>query len=144
VGIAGPDDVPTKLNKCGHSFHRGCINDAFLKCNTKCPVCSTIYGIITGNQPEGTMTVSTNGSKLPGFESANGTIVVKYSIPDGTQGPEHPSPGVPYTGARRTCYLPDNAEGRSLLAKLQTAWQRKLIFTVGTSTTSGRDNMTIW
>lgn len=144
VGVNGPDDVPTKLNKCGHSFHRGCINEALAKCNTKCPVCSTIYGIITGNQPEGTMTIATNGSKLPGFESANGTIVVEYKIPNGTQGPEHPNPGVQYSGATRTCYLPDNAEGRALLAKLETAWQRKLIFTVGTSTTSGRDNMTIW
>ena len=44
----------------------------------------------------------------------------------------------------RTCYLPDNAEGKKVLAKLQTAWERRLIFAVGTSTTSGRENMTVW
>ena len=138
------EDLPTKLNKCGHCFHRGCINQSLAMCNKKCPVCSTIYGIITGTQPEGTMEVSTNGRKLPGFEDAEGTIVISYGIPPGTQGPDHPNPGQFFEGARRTCYIPDSAEGRDLLGKLRTAFERKLIFTVGQSTTSGRDNIVIW
>jgi deltex-like protein len=144
AGVAAAEDVPTKLNKCGHCFHRGCINDSLAKCAPKCPVCSTIYGTITGNQPEGAMDIKRNRSKLPGYESARGTIVIDYCIPGGTQGPEHPNPGVAYHGANRTCYIPDSDAGNALLAKLQTAWDRKLIFTVGTSTTSGRENMTIW
>jgi len=144
AGVAAAEDVPTKLNKCGHCFHRGCINDSLAKCAPKCPVCSTIYGTITGNQPEGSMDIKRNRSKLPGYESARGTIVIDYCIPGGTQGPEHPNPGVAYHGANRTCYIPDSDAGNALLAKLQTAWDRKLIFTVGTSTTSGRENMTIW
>jgi len=69
---------------------------------------------------------------------------INYNMPPGTQGPEHPNPGVRYDGARRTCYIPDNSEGQQLLAKLQTAFERKLIFAVGTSTTSGKENTVIW
>ena len=32
------------------------------------------------------------------------------------QGPEHPNPGRRYHGTIRTAYLPDNAEGREVLA----------------------------
>ncbi len=40
----------------------------------------------------------------------------------------------------RTAYLPDNPDGRQILKLFQTAWERKLLFTVGRSVTTGRDN----
>ncbi len=36
-------------------------------------------------------------------------------IPGGIQGPEHPSPGQPFSGAHRVAYLPDDHEGREVL-----------------------------
>lgn len=57
---------------------------------------------------------------------------------------EHPEPGEPYEGVSRTAYLPDCSEGRKVLRLLQRAFQQKLVFTVGRSTTSGRNNMVTW
>ena len=49
-----------------------------------------------GNQPVGgKMTSYVQSSSLPGYEEA-GTIVIKYTIPSGTQTTEHPSPGKYY------------------------------------------------
>ena len=100
---------------------------------------------------------------LPGYPGC-GTIVITYYIPDGTQGPQHPNPGQHYTGTRRTAFLPDNQEGREVLKVLvlyrisitvvtslsvqiqllQKAWDAKLIFTIGTSHTSGKHNVVVW
>lgn len=38
----------------------------------------------------------------------------------------------------------DDPQGREVLALLQTAFDRKLTFTVGRSQTTGRDNQVIW
>jgi hypothetical protein len=47
-----------QLEKCdGHFFHVGCIKN-YLATQTrdfiKCPVCTYIYGVMTGDQPKGT------------------------------------------------------------------------------------------
>ena len=42
--------------------------------------------------------------------------MISYYIPDGIQGLEHPSPGAHFYGTTRSAYLPDNAEGREVLA----------------------------
>lgn len=60
-----------------------------------------------------------------------GTIIISYTFPNGKRN------GVKYKGTHRTAYLPDNEEGRELLNLLKIAFQRKLIFTVGTSVTTG-------
>ncbi|XP_036955137.1 probable E3 ubiquitin-protein ligase DTX3 isoform X2 [Acanthopagrus latus] len=57
---------------------------------------------------------------------------------------EHPNPGQPYEGASRTAYLPDSPDGRSILILLRQAFDQRLIFTVGRSTTSGRNNIVTW
>jgi deltex-like protein len=57
---------------------------------------------------------------------------------------EHPEPGKPYKGTRRTAFLPDNAEGRQVLRLLRKAFDQRLTFTVGRSTTSGRENAVTW
>ena len=47
---------------------------------------------VKGNQPVGTMSHYDSSSSLPGYEGA-GIIIIKYSIPSGTQTTEHPNPG---------------------------------------------------
>lgn len=53
----GEEDIVC-LGHCEHLFHKHCI-DRFVdkKKWLKCPVCSVIYGIMEGDQPDGTMKV---------------------------------------------------------------------------------------
>ena len=78
--------------------------------------------------------------KLPGYEEY-GTIKICYRIPKGKQGKGHPNPGHYFTGTSNTAYLPDSPEGRKVLWLLRKAFDARLIFTVGTSHTSGA---TVW
>jgi len=135
-----------RLSKCvGHSFHRDCIAYCYDKSGPflKCPICMLVYGTRVGNQPAGTMNVSRTTTSLAGYEKY-GTITVSYHFPDGVQGPEHRLPGSSYSGTSRTCYLPDNDEGKEVLALLDTSFKRKLTFTIGTSVTNGTNNTVIW
>jgi len=93
--------------------------------------------------PHGTMDVTRSASRLEGYLLC-GTITVNYHFSDGVQGTEHPSPGERYTGTSRTAYLPDNTEGNAVLKLLQTAFDRKLTFTIGTSVTNGTSNTVVW
>ncbi|XP_061412730.1 probable E3 ubiquitin-protein ligase DTX3 isoform X2 [Lethenteron reissneri] len=132
------------LDKCKHSFCKACIEQA-MKIKPVCPVCITFYGKIEGNQPKnGTMSSSVDSkSHLPGHEEY-GTIIIKYNFPHGVQKAEHSNPGVKFYGARRTAYLPDSPEGRHVLSLLEKAFTQRLIFTVGTSTTTGLQNCVTW
>ncbi|KAF7646035.1 hypothetical protein LDENG_00194800 [Lucifuga dentata] len=128
---------------CKHSFCKGCLNKAF-EYKSVCPTCGVLYGTLTGTQPErGTMNVTKNKSSLPGYDQY-GTIIIEYYIPSGIQKEEHPNPGQPYKGATRTAYLPDSSEGRKVLDLLRKAFDQRLIFTVGYSSTTGRGNMVTW
>ena len=49
-----------------------------------------------------------------------------------------------YSGTSRTAYLPDNREGKEVLALLKRAFDARLVFTVGTSVTSGWRNQITW
>ncbi|CAM2103941.1 probable E3 ubiquitin-protein ligase DTX2 isoform X1 [Lepidochelys kempii] len=138
-----------QLTKCQHAFHLLCVLAMYANGNQdgslQCPSCKTIYGEKTGTQPKGKMEVSTFTQSLPGHQDC-GTIQIVYSISRGIQGPEHPNPGMPYTarGFPRYCYLPDNEKGRKVLDLLRVAWKRRLIFTVGTSSTTGESNTVVW
>lgn len=57
---------------------------------------------------------------------------------------KHPNPGQHHYGTHRYAYLPDNKEGNHVLKLLQKAFDQRLIFTVGTSTTSGAKNAVTW
>lgn len=57
---------------------------------------------------------------------------------------EHPQPGQQYEGVSRTAYLPDSPEGKEIVKLLKRAFDQRLIFTVGQSTTSGRNNTVTW
>uniref|UniRef100_A0A8B9M0Z5 E3 ubiquitin-protein ligase n=1 Tax=Accipiter nisus TaxID=211598 RepID=A0A8B9M0Z5_9AVES len=138
-----------RLTNCQHSFHMLCMLAMYSNGNKdgslQCPSCKTIYGEKTGTQPKGKMEVSTFPQSLPGHKDC-GTIQIVYHISRGIQGPEHPNPGMPYTarGFPRYCYLPDNEKGRKVLELLRVAWKRRLIFTVGTSSTTGESNTVVW
>jgi len=129
-----------------HSFHANCIAQCFKDTFILCPVCQHLYGIRTGMQPAGTMTIQRNSKgslPLDGYSNV-GTIQINYVFPNGIQGPEHPHPGVHYDGTSRVAYLPDNEDGNMILGLFQTAWERRLLFRVGQSITTGQDNCVIW
>lgn len=142
-------DAVGKFIKCGHTLHMLCMlamyNNGTKDGSLQCPSCKTIYGEKTGTQPKGKMEIYSVAQSLPGHPDC-GTIQIIYSIPPGIQGPEHPNPGQPFTcrGFPRFCFLPDNDKGRKVLELLKVAWMRRLIFTVGTSSTTGEPDTVVW
>lgn len=76
---------PKKLQKCGHVFCTGCIEDYF-KYKPACPSCGQIYGKMTGDQPTGTISIRKEYQTLEGFSDCKGTIVLTYSFHNGRQG----------------------------------------------------------
>ena len=131
------------LFKCGHSFCAACIDRAF-KVKKECPVCSTDYGPLIGNQPDGKMFVSHSSQKIPGYESCGGSIVIMYKFEGGVQGENHQNPGHRYSGTTRYGYLLDNREGQKVLKLLRKAFDQKLTFTIGRSSTTGANNVITW
>uniref|UniRef100_A0A8D2ZG67 E3 ubiquitin-protein ligase n=1 Tax=Scophthalmus maximus TaxID=52904 RepID=A0A8D2ZG67_SCOMX len=128
--------------KCRHSFCSQCIDSVF-RVRPACPICNTYHGVYTGTQPPGTMTVTRSWQRLPGYEHC-GCIVIQYSFPAGTQGPEHPNPGVRYSSTSRTAYLPACEEGEKVARLLRKAFDRRLVFTIGQSVTTGHNNVVTW
>ncbi|NXJ16821.1 DTX1 ligase, partial [Odontophorus gujanensis] len=163
-----------KLGKCGHMYHLLCLVAMYNNGNKvgahagmgsvgtrygaecplglspqdgslQCPTCKAIYGEKTGTQPPGKMEFHLIPHSLPGYTDSK-TIRIVYDIPTGIQGPEHPNPGKKFTarGFPRHCYLPDNEKGRKVLKLLIVAWDRRLIFTIGTSNTTGESDTVVW
>ncbi|KAJ8000812.1 hypothetical protein DPEC_G00184240 [Dallia pectoralis] len=147
-GYKGGESVG-RLAQCGHQYHLQCLvamyNNGNQDGSLQCPTCKTIYGVKTGNQPPGKMEYHVIPHSLPGHPDCK-TIRIVYNIPPGIQGPEHPNPGKPFTarGFPRHCYLPDSDKGRKVLRLLLTAWDRRLVFSVGTSSTTGESDTAIW
>uniref|UniRef100_A0A3Q3VUP7 E3 ubiquitin-protein ligase n=1 Tax=Mola mola TaxID=94237 RepID=A0A3Q3VUP7_MOLML len=131
-----------KTLNCRHSFCSECIERLF-KFKPACPICNTYHGEYTGNQPRGTMTVTRSRQHLPGYEHC-GSIQIHYSFPAGIQGPEHQNPGVRYSGTSRTAFLPACEEGEKVLKLLRKAFDKRLLFTIGQSVTTGLDNVITW
>uniref|UniRef100_A0A2K5HM41 E3 ubiquitin-protein ligase n=1 Tax=Colobus angolensis palliatus TaxID=336983 RepID=A0A2K5HM41_COLAP len=138
-----------RLGRCGHMYHLLCLVAMYSNGNKdgslQCPTCKAIYGEKTGTQPPGKMEFHLIPHSLPGFPDTQ-TIRIVYDIPTGIQGPEHPNPGKKFTarGFPRHCYLPNNEKGRKVLRLLITAWERRLIFTIGTSNTTGESDTVVW
>uniref|UniRef100_A0A665W0H3 E3 ubiquitin-protein ligase n=1 Tax=Echeneis naucrates TaxID=173247 RepID=A0A665W0H3_ECHNA len=149
VGPISRADSVGRLAQCGHQYHFQCLvamyNNGNKDGSLQCPTCKTIYGVKTGNQPAGKMEYHIIPHSLPGHPDCK-TIRIIYNIPPGIQGPEHPNPGKPFTarGFPRHCYLPDSERGRKVLRLLLVAWDRRLIFSVGTSSTTGESDTVIW
>ncbi|XP_075220105.1 deltex E3 ubiquitin ligase isoform X2 [Lycorma delicatula] len=144
--------IIVSLTHCLHRLHLDCLNSMLTSqpnshqwLYIQCPVCMQIYGEKRGNQPPGTMEWLLLNSSLLGFPGTR-TIQITYHIASGIQGPEHPNPGRPYyaVGFPRVCYLPDTHKGRQVLQLLHIAFQRRLVFTVGRSVTTGREDVVTW
>lgn len=145
-------DMTVALSRCSHMLHLNCLNNMLtgLPCADKwlyiqCPVCMTIYGEKRGNQPAGSMDWTILHYSLPGHPNT-WTIQITYNIASGIQGPEHPNPGRPYyaVGFPRVCYIPDTEKGRKVLKLLRIAFERRLVFTVGRSVTTGLEDVVTW
>lgn len=137
-------EAAVQIKKCCHHFHRTCILDS-LSHNPRCPTCRAVVGKPQGRCPSGTMTIKTIRSVCPGFSPpGTNTIQIDYEIPSGRQLPCHENPGTRFSGAWRTAYLPNNDDGRQLLARLKYSFMHGLAFTVGTSLTSGVTNTVTW
>ncbi|KAM9443490.1 E3 ubiquitin-protein ligase DTX3L-like [Clarias gariepinus] len=133
----------TKI-KCGHEFCSECLKQSIKSSGEVCPVCGKCFGILKGNQPNGTMYIQhLKDIDLPGFPEC-GTILILYKIPTGIQTREHPNPGKPYSGTHCTAYLPDNAEGNHVSKLLMRAFDQKLIFTVGSVMKTGEKDAITW
>ncbi|KAM9857311.1 E3 ubiquitin-protein ligase DTX4-like [Aulostomus maculatus] len=149
VGTVSRAESVGRLAQCGHQYHFQCLvamyNNGNKDGSLQCPTCKTIYGVKTGSQPAGKMEYHIIPHSLPGHPDCK-TIRIIYNIPPGIQGPEHPNPGKPFTarGFPRHCYLPDSEKGRKVLRLLLVAWDRRLIFSVGTSSTTGESDTVIW
>uniref|UniRef100_A0A671UMW9 E3 ubiquitin-protein ligase n=1 Tax=Sparus aurata TaxID=8175 RepID=A0A671UMW9_SPAAU len=149
VGPVSRAESVGRLTQCGHQYHFQCLvamyNNGNKDGSLQCPTCKTIYGVKTGNQPAGKMEYHVIPHSIPGHPDCK-TIRIIYNIPPGIQGPEHPNPGKPFTarGFPRHCYLPDSEKGRKVLRLLLVAWDRRLIFSVGTSSTTGESDTVIW
>ncbi|KAG8122794.1 hypothetical protein E2320_018234 [Naja naja] len=108
-----------RLAKCAHTFHLLCVLAMYTSGNKdgslQCPSCKAIYGEKTGTQPSGKMDVHKLPESLPGHEN-HGSIQITYYINRGIQ----------------------------VLELLKVAWRRRLIFTVGTSSTTGENNTVVW
>ncbi|XP_076364158.1 E3 ubiquitin-protein ligase DTX4-like [Tachypleus tridentatus] len=143
------DPKLVSLNQCNHVFHRSCLvamyNSGMKDGHLQCPICNKIYGVKKGNQPQGSMNVQMLDHSLPGYSHCK-TLCITYSFRPGIQGPEHPNPGKPYTarGFPRRCYLPNTEKGRNVLDLLCKAWDRRLIFTISTSATTGESDTVTW
>ncbi|XP_033726612.1 uncharacterized protein LOC117316199 [Pecten maximus] len=131
-----------ELKKCHHVFCLSCAKQSF---NVKpaCPLCNVVYGTIRGNQPEGFMVEMFGKESLPGFVGC-GNIHIYYSFCDGIQDAEHPNPGKPYRGTRREAFLPDDEEGQRVHRLLRKSFQQQMTFTIGSSRTTGRENVVTW
>ncbi|TWW62219.1 E3 ubiquitin-protein ligase DTX3L [Takifugu flavidus] len=128
---------------CTHEFCRKCLLQAVNSMGPCCPVCKHVFGMMVGNQPDGTMTTNIIGTSLPGFTKC-GTIVINYNIPSGRQTEKHQNPGMRYEGISRKAYLPNNKEGKEVLQLLRKAFDQKLIFTIGESRTTSANNQVTW
>lgn len=130
-----------KLSKCsGHFFHKDCIEMCHERIHLKCPICSMIYGVMTGDMPKGSMTIIKypfNLAACEGYENVD-TLEIEYCFRAFSKGSLY----VP--GTQRVAYLPFNDEGLEVLRLLIIAFERRLTFTIGTSVTTGRENQIVW
>ncbi|GAB0094560.1 Protein deltex [Sergentomyia squamirostris] len=149
-----PQNPTISLIRCQHLMHLECLNEMIINQQKQnhsqslyieCPVCGIIYGEKIGNQPSGTMSWIIIPKSLPGHEGQN-TIQIIYNIASGIQGPGHPYPGRAFfaVGFPRTCYLPDCPLGRKVLRFLKIAFDRRLLFSIGRSATTGREDVVLW
>ena len=123
------------LKECGYIFHKDCLRAA-LNVDPKCPICRRFACEPQGKMPSGKMTIELDEKLIcTGFEPGTWKA--------GVQECYHANPGVAFPATMREAYIPNTAEGRRLLKRLTYAFSRGLTFSVGTSLTSGKENVII-
>ncbi|XP_040060090.1 uncharacterized protein dtx3lb.2 isoform X2 [Gasterosteus aculeatus] len=132
-----------KQLRCKHEFCKECLDRSTMSMGPICPVCKDVFGLMEGMQPPGNMTWTSCPDNVPGFKNC-GSIIIHYNIFGGVQTKKHSNPGKRFEGIQRTAYLPNNQEGKEVLHLLKKAFDQKLIFTIGTSVTTGMDNQVTW
>nr|XP_026486505.1 protein deltex [Vanessa tameamea] len=145
------------LAACHHVLHLRCLREHLERLRAggerpyiACLVCGAQYGRRArrrraGEQPPGSMAWRREPGALPGHPHA-ASILVTYDFRSGRQGARHPRPGAPYyaVGFPRHSLLPDTPLGRQVLAALRAAWERRVLFTVSASQTTGREHVVAW
>ncbi|CAG4982542.1 unnamed protein product [Colias eurytheme] len=154
-GEGGEPAGVVALAECRHAIHLRCLQAHLQKIRDtegvtyiECLVCGHQYGrgAQRGEPTRGEGEEWNNAEPLPGHPAHVGSIVVTYNFQSGVQGAGHPAPGAPYyaVGFPRHSLLPDTPLGRQVLAGLQGAWERRLLFTVSASRTTGREHVVSW
>ena len=115
----------TKILKCGRSMYGNILT------YLKCPFCNNVTGTQFGTCPDGTMDTVTSSKSLPGFEKF-GTLAITYEV----QNSKH--------SLKLTGYLPNSPEGIRAEKLLRTAWDRRLIFSLGTNASNGEEDGLVW
>eukprot|EP00922_Rhytidocystis_sp_ex-Travisia-forbesii_P051578 GHVS01076513.1.p1 GENE.GHVS01076513.1~~GHVS01076513.1.p1 ORF type:complete len:441 (+),score=6.37 GHVS01076513.1:33-1325(+) len=143
-------DEIVRIKKCGHIFHRDCIESWLSKgCKAafECPKCKRLLLRGFGDCPRGTMTWELWENKpeyeLDGYPGTP-TAVISYVVASGIQSIRHPQPGASYAGICRKAYLPYTDESKPILKMLVYAFSMGHTFTVGTSVTTGTPNSVVW
>ncbi|KAJ3283093.1 E3 ubiquitin-protein ligase dtx3l [Rhizoclosmatium sp. JEL0117] len=98
----------------------------------KCPFCNIVDGTELGTCPNGTMSITTYPNGLPGFPATKTRIMVSYSI----RTPQH--------SLERSAYFPTSPEGLRIVELMKVAFDRRLVFRIGRSVTTGVDNTLVW
>lgn len=80
--------------------------------------------------PDGEMSWTRSRARLSGHDCD--TFILLFMFPPGV------SEGRPYAGRSQHAYLPDNEEGRQLLALFQLAFRRRVLFGLSQSLTTGQ------
>ncbi|KAL8572685.1 hypothetical protein ACOMHN_049814 [Nucella lapillus] len=140
------DDIKqAKKLACGHSFCAACVDKA-MAISRRCPKCQRVFGVVMGTQPSnGTMNSAVDyRTNLAGYTSFGGTIIITYDFPPGRQEACHPNPGQHYGSTHRVAYLPNTLEGQEVLKMLQRAFDKRLVFTIGDSVTTGARGVITW
>lgn len=149
ICLCPQDSTSLSLAMCRHTYHRACLEALITnagKSFIECPTCKKVYGVKTGTMPSsGRISHILHSFSLPGYENC-GTIEITFNFGPGIQGPEHPSPGHPYSAHAfpRKGYLPDNREGELALHGIYMAWNQRFLFTIGQSVTTGMQNTITW
>lgn len=114
----------------------------------KCPFCLSTFGTEIGLCPNGQMAERLVSTHCAGYEGCD-TIMITYTVNTPIDLSAHPD--VPshsragrYKTERRIAFLPNNKEGQKILHLLRCAWNRRLIFTIDTSHTTGLENVLVW
>ncbi|KAJ1346052.1 hypothetical protein KIN20_000727 [Parelaphostrongylus tenuis] len=148
LSTLGEGDSEVLELPCAHQYHVQCFREYLNSPGHKkwCPMCRKYFDLPLGDQPsEARMFISKNFSlKLPGHEDSDFTYEISYTVADGIQEASHIRPGKPFTGTRRRAYIPGTPEGTKVLRLLKFAFERRLIFTVGDSLTTGARNVVVW